>query len=429
MDWRLQPLSDGQMALNLAGDWDVNSAARVAPEAVLEAIRRHPGIRGVRLTADGLAHWDSVLMTFLLDLLRQCRTERLSVDTARLPASIQALLDLAQAVPERAGTRRSPAHTPWLAALGQNALRLLDDLRDFTRFLGKPCCPWRPSAPVGPVPTLDLWLNIQDCGPGAVPIVTLISLLVGLILAFVGAVQLALFGAQIYIADLVALGMTREMGALMTAVIMSGRTGAAFAAQIGTMNVNLELAALRVMGFTPMEFLVLPRMLALVLAMPVLCLYADFMGIVGGGLVTVQFFDVSLAQYLHRTGEAVQLRDFFVGLTKCAVFGVLIAIAGCLRGLQCGRSASAVGEAATSAVVTGIVLIIAADSLITLICHRLGYDGHDRGSGDSRQSHPGLRGCPDPAGPQLQHPARRHFRHHGRQRLRQEHLADALDRP
>lgn len=361
------------MALNLAGDWDVNSAARVAPEAVLEAIRRHPGIRGVRLTADGLAHWDSVLMTFLLDLLRQCRTERLSVDTARLPASIQALLDLAQAVPERAGTRRSPAHTPWLAALGQNALRLLDDLRDFTRFLGEAVLSLAAfGAGRARFRPLDLWLNIQDCGPGAVPIVTLISLLVGLILAFVGAVQLALFGAQIYIADLVALGMTREMGALMTAVIMSGRTGAAFAAQIGTMNVNLELAALRVMGFTPMEFLVLPRMLALVLAMPVLCLYADFMGIVGGGLVTVQFFDVSLAQYLHRTGEAVQLRDFFVGLTKCAVFGVLIAIAGCLRGLQCGRSASAVGEAATSAVVTGIVLIIAADSLITLICHRLG---------------------------------------------------------
>lgn len=204
------------------------------------------------------------------------------------------------------------------------------------------------------------------------PIVTLISLLVGLILAFVGAVQLALFGAQLYIADLVALGMTREMGALMTAIIMSGRTGAAFAAQIGTMNVNLEISALRVMGFAPMQFLVLPRMLALILVMPVLCLYADLMGILGGGLITVSFFDVSLIQYLHRTREAVHLADFFVGLSKCAVFGVLIALAGCLRGMQCGRSASAVGDAATSAVVTSIVFIVLSDSIITVICNRLG---------------------------------------------------------
>jgi phospholipid/cholesterol/gamma-HCH transport system permease protein len=204
-----------------------------------------------------------------------------------------------------------------------------------------------------------------------VPIVTLISLLVGLILAFVGAVQLALFGAQLYIADLVALGMTREMGALMTAIIMSGRSGAAFAAQIGTMNVNLELSALRVMGFGPVEFLVLPRMLALILVMPLLCLYADLLGIIGGGMVSVAFFDTPLTQYLHRTAEAVKLSDFFVGLFKCGVFGVLIALAGCLRGMQCGRSASAVGDAATSAVVTGIVFIVIADSIITLICNRL----------------------------------------------------------
>ncbi|MGH8473671.1 MAG: MlaE family ABC transporter permease, partial [Gammaproteobacteria bacterium] len=219
---------------------------------------------------------------------------------------------------------------------------------------------------------VDLWLNIQDSGPSALAIVTVISLLVGLILAFVGAVQLALFGAQIYIADLVGLGMLREMGALMTGIIMSGRTGAAFAAQLGTMNVNSEIDALRVMGLDPMEFLVLPRMLALILIMPLLCLYADLMGIVGGGLVTVSFFDVSLVQYLDRTKDAIHLADFLVGVTKCAVFGVLIAIAGCLRGIQCGRSASAVGDAATSAVVTSIVYIVVADSVMTLICDRLG---------------------------------------------------------
>ena len=138
------------------------------------------------------------------------------------------------------------------------------------------------------------------------------------------------------------------------------------------MNVNLEISALRVMGFSPMEFLVLPRMLALILIMPVLCLYADFMGILGGGLVTISFFDVSPVQYLQRTREAVHLADFFVGLGKCGVFGVLIALAGCLKGMQCGRSASAVGDAATSAVVAGIVFIVVSDSIITLVCDRLG---------------------------------------------------------
>jgi phospholipid/cholesterol/gamma-HCH transport system permease protein len=204
------------------------------------------------------------------------------------------------------------------------------------------------------------------------PIVSLISLLVGLILAFVGAVQLALFGAQIFIADLVGLGMTREMGGLMAAIIMSGRTGAAFAAQLGTMQVNSEIDALKTMGFKPMEFLVLPRILALVLIMPLLCLYANLMGIIGGALVTVSFFDVSLVQYMDRTAAAVGVPDLMIGLFKCGVFGVLIALSGCMRGMQCGRSASSVGDAATSAVVTGIVFIVISDALMTVMCNRLG---------------------------------------------------------
>jgi len=186
-------------------------------------------------------------------------------------------------------------------------------------------------------------------------------------------VQLALFGAQIYIADLVGLGMTREMGGLMAAIIMSGRTGAAYAAQLGTMQVNSEIDALKTMGFEPMEFLVLPRILALILIMPLLCLYADLMGIVGGALVTVSFFDVSLVEYLNRTANAIHIPDFSIGIAKCAVFGVLIALSGCMRGMQCGRSASAVGDAATSAVVTGIVFIVIADSLMTVMCNRLGF--------------------------------------------------------
>jgi phospholipid/cholesterol/gamma-HCH transport system permease protein len=218
----------------------------------------------------------------------------------------------------------------------------------------------------------DLILLIQECGAQALPIVSLVSVLVGLILAFVGAVQLRLFGAQIYVADLVGIGMAREMGAMMTAIVMAGRTGAAFAAQLGTMEVNEEIDALKTLGISPMEFLVLPRMLALVLMMPLLCLYADLMGILGGGLIGVGMLNLSPAQYYQETVSAVNLTQFALGLIKAGVFGVLVALSGCLRGMQCGRSASAVGEAATSSVVTAIVSIIVSDALLTVIYDRIG---------------------------------------------------------
>ena len=198
------------------------------------------------------------------------------------------------------------------------------------------------------------------------------SFLVGLILAFMGAVQLRQFGAQMYVADLVGLGMTREMGAMMTGVIIAGRTGAAFAAQLGTMQVNEEIDALITMGIPPMEFLVLPRMLALMLMMPLLCVYADLVGMLAGLVVGTGLLNLSLVEYVHETRQAVDLVDCGVGLVKSAVFGVLIALAGCLRGMQCGRSAAAVGAAATSAVVTGIVWIIASDGVFAVMTEQLG---------------------------------------------------------
>ncbi len=238
--------------------------------------------------------------------------------------------------------------------LGEAALGLFNFARGKARYRG-----------------VDFWLVMQECGPKALPIVSLISLLVGLILAFVGAVQLRLFGAQIYIADLVGLGMAREMGAMMTAIIMAGRTGAAFAAQLGSMQVNDEIDALKTLGLSPIEFLVLPRMLALVLMMPLLCLYADCLGILGGALVSIGLFDISFLEYFNQTRARLSLTDFNIGIVKCAVFGVLVAITGCMRGMQCGRSSSAVGFAATSAVVTAIVFIIVSDAIMTIIINAL----------------------------------------------------------
>ncbi len=218
----------------------------------------------------------------------------------------------------------------------------------------------------------DLLLFIQQCGADALPIVTLISLLVGLILAFIGAIQLMMFGAQIFVADLVGIAMVRVMGAVMVGIVMAGRTGAAFAAQLGTMQGNEEIDALKTMGVSPMEFLVLPRMLALVLMMPLLCIYADLMGVLGGLIVGVGALDIGLLQYINQTTSALKLSYFFIGIIHATIFGVLVSLAGCLRGIQCGRSASAVGDATTSAVVTSIVAIIVATGIITVVCNVIG---------------------------------------------------------
>jgi phospholipid/cholesterol/gamma-HCH transport system permease protein len=220
--------------------------------------------------------------------------------------------------------------------------------------------------------TSELFLIIQESGAQALPIVSLISLLVGLILAFVGAIQLRLFGAQIYVADLVGIGIVREMGAIMTGIIMAGRTGAAFAARIGTMQVNEEIDALTTLGVSPIEFLVLPRVIALFLMMPLLTIYADLMGLLGGLIVGVSMLDLGFMEYYNETLSILTLTDFSIGVFMGAVFGILVSLSGCLRGMQCGRSASAVGQATTSAVVTGIVSIVVATATITVVCDVLG---------------------------------------------------------
>ena len=218
----------------------------------------------------------------------------------------------------------------------------------------------------------DLFTIIQETGADALPIVSLISFLVGLILAFIGAIQLKIFGAQIYVASLVGIGMVRALAAVMTGIIMAGRTGASFAAQLGTMQVNEEIDALKTLGISPMEFLVLPRMIALFIMMPLLSIYANFMGILGGLFIGVSMLGLNVMEYYNKTRESVHLNDFWVGVFSAAVFGVLVALAGCLRGIQCGRSASAVGEATTSAVVTSIVSIVIATAVITVIANVLG---------------------------------------------------------
>src|SRR5499426_3618423 len=307
---------------------------------------------------------------FVLDA---AKSQGLTVDRGGLPEGVRKLRDLAAAVPER-DTKRGGARDSFLARLGKSALSGLAGARAMVTFVGESTVALAHAA-VGRARfrRVDLMLNIQEAGENALGIVSLISFLIGLILAFVGAVQLRQFGAQIYIADLVAIGMAREMGAMMAAIIMAGRTGAAYAAQLGTMRVNEEIDALSTMGISPFEFLVLPRMLGLILMMPLLTIYANLVGILGGAVVGVGMLKVGLIPYWNHTLNAATLGDFAAGLIKSAVFGVLIAIAGCMRGMQSGRSSAAVGLAATSAVVTGIVFIIVSDAILTVVYDAIGF--------------------------------------------------------
>ena len=280
---------------------------------------------------------------------------------------------LDSAVPEKKGARGEAIRETFLSGVGEATIGFVHSAGEMLNFIGETTVAFnRFLTGRARFRRSDFVLFIQQSGVEALPIVTLISLLFGLILAFVGAAQLMMFGAQIFVANLVGIAIVRVMGAVMTGIIMTGRTGASFAAQLGTMQVNEEIDALKTLGVSPMEFLVLPRMLALVLMMPLLTLYASLLGILGGLIVGVGMFDITVMEYYNQTKAGVGLNNLWIGLFHSAVFGVLVALAGCMRGMQCGRSASAVGETTTSAVVTGIVAIVVATAIITVACSVLG---------------------------------------------------------
>ncbi len=366
-----RPTND-TLRLGLAGNWRIGQPIPSLGE-MAKQLKSDPQVQKITFDTSQIAGWDSSLLTFLIDIAHLCTRAKVSVDNAGLPDGVPQLLTTASAVPEKKDTGRDAARESFLTRVGENATAFFQSTVDILGFIGDAFVTFlKMFGGKTRFRGYDLALLIRQCGADALPIVTLISLLVGLILAFVGAIQLEMFGAQIYVANLVGIAMVRVLAAVMTGIIMAGRTGAAFAAQLGTMQVNEELDALEVLGISPMEFLVLPRMLALILMMPLLCLYADLMGVLGGLIVGVTMLDINVMEYYNQSISAVRLNDLGIGLFSSAVFGVLVALTGCLRGMQCGRSASAVGQATTSAVVTGIVSITVATAIITVLCSVLG---------------------------------------------------------
>jgi phospholipid/cholesterol/gamma-HCH transport system permease protein len=356
----------GVLLLRLAGSWrlaeGIPSPARVRQELGDQRTLR------VQFDTRELGAWDTGLLTWVHRVLQDCAARPLNVERDGLPEGVNRLIALAEAVPEMKDAARNRARASLLVRIGEAAEKTLAGGTEFLRFLGESTLALgRLLRGRATFPRAEFALTLQEVGADALPIVSLISLLVGLILAFMGAVQLRQFGAEIYVANLVGIGMARDMGPIMAGIIMAGRTGAAFAAQLGTMTVNEEIDALETMGINPIEYLVLPRMLALMLMMPLLSLYAVVLGIVGGLLVSVSALDVGLRAYLLQTQGALDYSDVCGGLIKASVYGVIVALAGCLRGMQSGRSAAAVGKVTTSAVVTGIVFIIVACGILTVV--------------------------------------------------------------
>lgn len=361
----------GIFQVSFRGDW--RGAAAFTERAPLFAeIDRATGIRVISLEGSQLEGWDSSFLVLLRALSAHLALRKLTLEYSALPVGVSRLLTLAEAVPQHRENSRK-RNDNFIVRMGLGALRVRKEVADMVSFLGEIVIAlYQVVRGKSRLRKRELFVLIDECGPQALPIVTLISVLVGLILAFIGAVQLQQFGAQIYVANLVGVAMAREMGAVMAGIILAGRTGAAFAAQLGTMEVNEEIDALRTLGIPVIDFLVVPRVLALALMMPLLCLYADLLGILGGTVIGLGAMGISPALYLSQTVESVALSDFGFGVVKSAVFGILIALSGCMRGMQSGRSASAVGEAATSAVVTAIVLIVVTDALFAVASNILG---------------------------------------------------------
>ncbi len=369
-DWSSRRKGDA-FVVHFSGLW-VNGQPKPDMHLLHADIEAEPELHTLHLEADHLVGWDSSLLIVIRQLCEWAESQGLSAHLQGMPDGVRNLIVLSRAIPENKQTQDT-CQDDFLSTIGEKALAAYRGLDGYFAFLGQLCIDlFAFIRGRGKLRSKDFLLILQAAGAQALPIVSLLSFLTGLIIAFIGVIQLQKFAADIYVADLVGLAVTRELGAVMAGVIMAGRTGAAFAAQIGSMQVNEEVDALTTFGISPMQFLVVPRVLALILMLPLLCVCADFVAMAGGMVVAVTISDVSVLQYCHQIQVAVELSDLFVGIFKSVIFGLIIALAGCYRGLNCGRDASSVGQAATSAVVTSITWIVVADAIFAVMFHILG---------------------------------------------------------
>ncbi|HVN44516.1 MAG TPA: ABC transporter permease [Steroidobacteraceae bacterium] len=371
--WRLQ--RDGEVAeLHLTGDWIAGDSGVRSSEDVRHILEGAGGLP-LRVYATGIGRWDSALIAFLKmlgDAAAAHRARPVELDTSALPDAARQLLKLA-AIGTVAAAAIALARPTFLARVGASALALwprtvaVAGLMGETTLRGTAALARRTCTRAADV--LEL---MRDAGAGALGIVAVVNGLVGAIIAFVGAKELQRFGAGIYVADLVGVATVRELAAIVTAIVMAGRTGSAYAAHLATMQGNEEIDALNAFGIPVFDFLVLPRIAALITMMPLLYLYGCAVGIFGGFLVSIATLDITAVRFVEQLRDAMDLTELGIGITKSIAFGILVALTGCYIGLRAGRSAADVGRAATSAVVVAIVGIIALDAVFAVCTNALG---------------------------------------------------------
>ncbi len=350
----------------LSGTWQITE-----PRPSWAALLNGSSPARVRLRVAEVEKWDSSLLLFLFEAQQWCRAAGVYCEADALPEKIRTLLvQLAASHETSVPFDRSES---FLTTVGVATQDVLVKGRAILHFVGE-CV--LGAQRLARSPRKFRWRDclgeMQQCGAMALPIVSLVSLLVGVTLAYTGSIVLRQYGGDIYIADLIGLSMVREMGAMMTAVVLAGRTGAAFAATLGNMKANEEIDALETLGIPAVQFLVLPRLIALAVMMPLLALYANALGILGGMLVAYGLLAIPPTAFWVEMLSIVDLTDIATGVIKAGAFGLIVGLSGCLRGLQSDRSAAGVGRATTSAVVTAILLIIIADAIFAVLFNVLG---------------------------------------------------------
>ena len=365
---RVSAQADGDtLRVNVGGSWRITDTR---PD--WKTARGSVSPKRVVVAADGLERWDTSLLLFLLEVQGWAREANAEVDLNALPAGVLRLLG--QLATSHATSVTRDRSEGFVFAVGRATIGTGRNIKAISHFVGETVLStirlvmspvkfrWR-----------DWVYEMQQCGAMALPIVSLISFLVGVTLAYTGAIVLRQYGGDIYIADLIGLSMVRETGAVMTAVVLAGRTGAAFAATLGNMKANEEIDALETLGIAPVQFLVLPRVLALAVMTPLLAVYSNALGMIGGMAVALGILRIQPSAYWAEMQSSIDMSDLWVGIIKAVAFGLIIGLSGCLRGLQAERSAAGVGRAATSAVVTAILLLVVADALFAVVFNILGW--------------------------------------------------------
>ncbi len=366
-EFAVDDATGSEKRVRIGGRLSITNAHRVH-EDLGHALARSPHRRLV-IDLTGLAYIDGAGAAILVETERSCRQGGIEFDLIGLRGDVEGLLSLVDRK-KLSELKKIVAPKPISVPveIGEKTLDMLADVRKMFVFVGDATLALTHAAlHPGSVRWRDTLYYMERAGADALPIVGLISLLMGMILGFQAVLQLSQFGANIFCADLVGLSVLRELGPLMTCILVAGRSGSAFAAEIGTMKVSEEVDALATMGFDPVRFLVVPKVIALVLMVPLLTLYADFLGLVGGMIVGTTQGGVTLSAYIAQSYEAIGLWDISQGLIKCTVFAMIIALVGCMRGFQVRGGAASVGQYTTSAVVTGIFLIIVADAVFTVL--------------------------------------------------------------